>query len=181
MIKKIVCYQIILTLIFSVLSQPVFAQQKQPYEDQLQKAKTLYYDGKFEEAQDIIFNLLKKDDLKKEQRFRALITLAEIRRAVNDEQGARKIIRKILEFNPDYNPTIREEPPTFVALVREERQKMSAKKPEIKQPIYKRSLFWAAVGGTVLTTVTVFLISNKKSKEKANNLPAPPNWPEFAK
>ncbi len=175
MFKRLIIVYLGLFLILAPLTQNVRSAQTDSVAQKLKTARSLYYEGKFEKAQDILLTLLKENSLTKKQKLQALIVLAEIRRALNDEPGARKLIQRILMLDPDYKPTIREEPPTFVALVNEERKKIARKQ---NASFFKRPLFWLVAGGTALTAVTAFLLLKSSG---SNILPEPPSWPEQAK
>lgn len=173
--KKNLIYLVLVCFLFLQLSEPVFAiQDANSIDQQIKKARSEYYEGNFEQAQQTILSLLKNPALNKDQQFEALIVLAEIRHALNDEPGARKIIRRILEIRPDYNPSIKEEPPSFVALVQDEHQKM----PKKQATFYQQKKWWFISGVTVVGVVSVILFSGNKNKAKTKPLPNPPNWPE---
>lgn len=175
MIRKNLIYFVLASFLFLQLSEPVLAvQDVTPIDQQIKKARSEYYEGNFEQAQQTILSLLKNPALNKDQQFKALIVLAEIRHALNDELGARKIIRRILEIRPDYNPSIKEEPPSFVALVHDEHQKM----PKKHATFYQQKKWWFISGAAVVGVVSVILFSGNKNKAKIKPLPNPPNWPE---
>ncbi len=175
MIRKNLIYTVLACFLFLQLAEPLLAvQNENTINQQIKKARNDYYEGKFEQAQQTILSLLKNPDLSKDQQFEALIVLAEIRHALNDEEGARKIIRRILEVKPDYNPSIKEEPPSFVALVQDEQ----LKRPKAEPSFYKQHKWWFISGAAVVGVVGVLLMGGSKKAQSLKSLPDPPNWPE---
>ncbi len=168
-------------LMFTVHS---FAQQQPQAKSSIDQARTLYANGKFEQAQNHLLSLLKKKNLPKEQKFQALILLAEIRRAMLDEDGARKLIDKILDIQPDFNPSETDYPPNFIALVQSEKQKRQVKPAGISQKhssFFSNKYFWIGIGGTAAATTAIILGTQKQSSSKKKVLPLPPNWPESSR
>ena len=175
MSKKFLIYALLTAFVLLQLSEPLFALQKtDSIDQQLKQARSDYYEGKFEQAQQTVLTLLKEARLNNDQQFEALIILAEIRHALNDEPGARKIIKRILAIRPDYNPSIKEEPPSFVALVQDERQQLSPP----KTAIYRKKNFWFISGAALIGTIGILLLGGKENRQKSQILPEPPNWPE---
>ncbi|MHB2153482.1 hypothetical protein ACX8XN_03680 [Calditrichota bacterium GD2] len=175
MCKKNIASILIVAFFWLTFSETLFAlQNDNSISAQLKKARSDYYEGQFEQAQEIVMKLLKSGTLNSEQQFEALIILAEIRRAVNDEPGARKIIRRILEIKPDYNPTIEQEPPPFVLLVQEERRAL--KKNE--KAFYQNKKFWFISGAATVGLFGIILLKNGNGGGQNNILPAPPDWPK---
>lgn len=175
MIRKNLIYLVLTSFLFLQLAEPLLAaQDENSIDQQIKQARSDYYDGKFEKAQQTILALLKNPALNKGQQFEALVVLAEVRHALNDEPGARRIIRRILEIKPDYNPSIKEEPPSFVALVQDEHQKM----PKEKANFIQQKKWWFISGAAVAGVVGVLFLGGKKSTTKTKPLPNPPDWPE---
>ncbi len=174
MIRTIVTYVLLGALFSLIFPDFLLAQPSNTtVAQQLKQARNNYYEGKFEEAQQIVLALLKNKTLNKAQQFEALVILAEIRRALNDEPGARRIIRRILEIKPDYNPTIEQEPPSFVMLVQEERQALASQ----QKRFFHNKKFWVLSGAATVGVVGILLLSGGKSNGTSKTLPEPPNWP----
>ena len=176
-------FTFVATLLITVLmfSMSSFAQQQPQAKSSIDQARTLYANGKFEQAQNSLLSLLKKKNLPKEQKFQALILLAEIRRAMLDEEGARKLIDKILDIQPDFNPSETDYPPNFIALVQSEKQKRMVKPEGIKKKhgsFFSNKYFWISIGGTAAATTAIILGTQKEGGHKKKVLPLPPNWPE---
>ncbi len=161
-------------------TQTSSAQTLPNAEQQIKQAKTLYYNGQFKEAQNLLLQLIAKQNLTKTQKIDALVLLAEIRRAVNDRQGARKIIRRILALNPEYSPSVNDYPPNFIKLVQEEKQawhKAHAQAPS--KPWYKKTMYLAGMGGAAILTTGILLVSKlQNNSQQKKTLPLPPDWPK---
>jgi tetratricopeptide (TPR) repeat protein len=83
----------------------------------LNEAQQEYYNGNFETAIEIIKRCLLEDNITENERFRAYKILAQTYIAKDYSDAAIQVVRKLLEMNPDYAPTIEQEPPQFVNLV----------------------------------------------------------------
>ncbi len=170
----------LLCLGISLQPQMSIAQNTQEVKP-LEQARSLYANGKFEQAQNSLLALLKEKELTQEQQLQALILLAEIRRAMLDEDGARKLIDKILDIKPDFTPSATDYPPNFIALVQAEKnkRKVSVTNQEIKhKSFFYNKYFWIGIGGTAAATTAIILGGGKESTKKKKILPLPPNWPE---
>ncbi len=169
---------VLCAVLFSVHTLP--AQTLPDVEQQIKQAKNLYYNGQFKEAQTRLLQLISKHDLTKSQKIDALVLLAEIRRAMNDQQGARKIIRRILALNPEYSPSVNDYPPNFIKLVQEEKQawhKTHAQAPS--KPWYKKTMYLAGMGGAAILTTGILLVSKlQENSQQKKTLPLPPDWPK---
>ncbi len=177
MIRKSVIYFLLTAFLFLQIPELLFAtEQSNSFTLQLKKAREAYYNGQFEQAQKIVLTLLQNGKLNKNEQFEALIILAEVRHALNDEAGARKIIKRILKIKPDYQPTIKEEPPSFVALVFDERKQLLPPAPQKR--FYQQKKFWVLSGAALLGTVGLLIVTGQKNHEENKILPEPPNWPE---
>ncbi len=179
MIRLFIRLPILIFLTFFMSEHALIAQDAQNIQGQLRQAKALYYNGQFQKAQDIVLKVLSEKEINRKQQFNSLVLLAEIRRAINDERGARKIIDRILDLNPDYNPPLSEFPPNFIKMVNEEKQKRQpAQQEALPKPWYKKSLYWAGAGGAAVITTGILLLTRPNKSTKKKWLPLPPNWPE---
>ncbi len=163
------------------LNSPLFAQEKTQVKSVVEQARSLYAEGRFEQAQSALLTLLKQKDLPQNQQLQALILLAEIRRAMMDENGARKIIDKILDIQPDFTPSEKDYPPNFIALVQSEKQKRVVKSGQVQQKhgsFFSNKYFWIGIGTTAAATTAIILGAQKKSAKKKSLLALPPSWPE---
>ncbi len=181
MCKNCFYFTAIVLFIVFIENGTLLAQNKAQEKLSVEQAKTLYANGQFEQAQNRLLTLLKKKNLSSDQQLQALILLAEIRRAMLDEDGARKIINKILDLQPDFNPSERDYPPNFVALVKAEKQKRLARISHVSKKhssFFKNKYFWIGIGGTAAATTAILLGSQKQTAKKKTLLPLPPQWPE---
>ncbi|GEM_PF-2029349 len=163
----------------------VFAQDTQTCVSQLNQAEDDYYNGAFDASIRIIKECLKKATLKKEERIKAYTILARIFMAKNKKEGAKKIIRKILNLDPGYRPTIEQERPAYVNLVAEERKTLrvtaaaSNKKKAVAHKNNKK-WYWYSAGGAAGIAI-IAIIAGGQSKHKPGNnstLPQPPGFPK---
>ncbi len=178
--KKIVVWIAIFCL--GIIFQPrIGMAQTSQNNNALEQARTLYANGKFEQAQSRLLALLKTKNLQQDQQLQALILLAEIRRAMLDEDGARKLIDKILDIKPDFTPSATDYPPNFIALVQAEKEKRSVHSAAVQpknKSFFTNSYFWIGLGGTAAATTAIILGAQKGNGGKKKTLPLPPDWPE---
>jgi tetratricopeptide (TPR) repeat protein len=188
--KKPLTFSLILIFFWGQLLAPVFnrsftvsaqVQDQVKCEEEINKAQKEYYDGRFDEAIDLIKICLKKDGLTENERGKAYKILAQALLAKGFTSQAKQVIKKILEITPQYSPTIEQEPPQFVELVSEvknEAQIQKIKNKKSKKNNGKKWL-WIGAGGVVIASIAAILINSggESSEEKDQTLASPPDWP----
>ena len=189
--KKSLTFSLILIFFWGQLLAPVFnrsftvsaqVQDQVKCEEEINKAQKEYYDGRFDEAIDLIKNCLKKGGLTEREREKAYKILTQALIAKGFTSQAKQVIKKMLEITPQYSPTIEQEPPQFVELVSEvksEAQIQKIKNKKAKKTNGKKWL-WIGAGGVVIAGAAAILIAggSKSSEEKDKTLSSPPDWPE---
>ncbi len=149
----------------------------------VEQAQTLYYEGTFDEAIQMIRPCLEKNVSDDSLKLNAYKILTQAVQAKGNVSAAKRIARSLLEQFPDYRPTIDQEPPQFVELIEEEREKTLPKTIEQKKGIKKAGgwnhWYWIGAGGAAVigTGIYLFLQGDDKSDEQ-NALPLPPDWPD---
>jgi hypothetical protein len=146
---------------------------------QLNKAEESYYNGQFDEALQLSRQCLQNTSLTPENRLRAYTILARTFLGKNETDSSKWAINRILELNPDYQPTIEQEKPQYVHLVTEIKiERAYAEQKKGKKGINK----WIWIGaGTVASAAIITLLTsgNSGSKETTKNtLGEPPPFPE---
>ena len=143
----------------------------------LDKAEDSFYEGKLDEAVALVMQCLNENPTEKSLQTRAYTILIRTYLAKDNPGKAREMIEKMLEINPDYQPTIEEEMPQYVNLVtevREERTKIEPKEEET-------GMNWVLIGtGGVATVAILALLLSGGGDEPAaadNSLPGPPDFP----
>lgn len=146
---------------------------------QLNKAEESYYNGQFDEALMLSRQCLQNTSLTPEIRLRAYTILARTFLGRNETDSSRWAINRILDLNPDYQPTIEQEKPQYVHLVTEIKiERAYAEQKKGRKGINK----WIWIGaGTVASAAIITLLTsgNGGSKETPKNtLREPPPFPE---
>lgn len=159
-------------------------QETDNYSKILDKAQELYYEGRFTESVNLVKSCLTDTGISPEQRVKAYKILSQVALARDNEAQAKEILRQILKINPEYNPTIEQEPPKFVQLVasvRGEIQKQTATaepaKVEVSQSNHWR---WYTAGAAAAVGIgaAILLGGNDGGNEKDGALSKPPPWPQ---
>jgi len=169
---------IICFLMLAPLASNAQEQVITPIQDKLTKAEEFYYVGAFNEAVALINACLQNKAIQEGERKSAYKLLANIRLSQADRQAAEAGIRNVLALDPDYMPTIEQETPQFIALVKEVKAKI---KQEQKK---KKTWLWIGAGAVTAAAVaaTYFIIqgSENGSREEGDKRPLalPPDWPE---
>jgi len=148
----------------------------------LKSAEKNYYAGKFDEAIDLIKLCLRQGQKSPETQFRALKILCQAYLAKDYREAAREVARKLIDLQPDYTPTIEQEPPPFIVLVNEVRAEsgISVEKSSDKTSFFEKnkSLLWIVGGGAALIGLTAVLAAGGNNKKESKPLAHPPDWPE---
>lgn len=147
----------------------------------LDKARNLYYEGRFDESVNLVRSCIASEEITKDERRQAYKILAQIALARNDKDKARNAVRRLLQIDPDYKPTIEQETPSYVELVESVRAEMDSKvsheshKAEIKEDKKGISKWWYYSAGAVVAGSAYFLLS-KDGNKKDEPLKEPPEW-----
>jgi hypothetical protein len=164
-------------ILFSSSSSNAQETKVKSIQEKLASAEEQYYEGLFTEAVTIINECLLNEGIQKQEQITAYTLLANIRLAQENREAAEAGIRKLLEINPGYMPTIEEETPQYVALVTEVKTKIKQEQPK------KKKWLWIGAGATTVVAVATYFIiqgSSNGSQEEGGDLPLalPPAWPE---
>ena len=165
--------------IIDINSSLLFAGDDQLCEEKLNQAEEHYYNGEFEKTIELVKQCLMDPSLTKKSKLRAYTILSRTLLAKNEENLAKKAVLKILEFEPNYQPTIEQETPRYVNLVTEVRkEKATQAVVQTKSGISNWILYSA--GGVAAAAVIILLVSSSGSEDgkKDGPLPAPPSFPE---
>jgi len=191
LIKKTFTVSFIFCFIFVQIILPVFSSDlnlfAQNHDDStcqkiLDQAQQLYYEGKFTESVNLIKSCLTSEGITKDQRIQAYKILSQVALARGNEDQANEIIRQILKLDPDYLPTIEQEPPKFVELVATVRQqgKVIEKESGENNKIFGLSKWVFYPGAAVVAGVGAYFIINGDDGKKNGDpeLAQPPDWPD---
>lgn len=148
----------------------------------LDQAQRLYYEGHFTEAVNLVKSCLTDSKITKSERINAYKILSQVAMALDNFEQAKEIIRQMLKLDPEYQPTIEEEPPRFIELVETVRMESStaaAKSTLEKQDSKIPGWFYYTVAGVAVATGTYFFMTNgdQSAKKKDKILDSPPDWP----
>lgn len=190
MLKKIISIKILVFLLFFQTTYPVLnfdhhllaQEQKDPNRQKiLDQAQRLYYEGQFTEAVNLVRSCLTDEAISTAERIRAYKILSQVAMARDNDEQAREIIRQIIKLDPEYRPTIDEEPPRFVKMVEEVRQgditpqaKSEVKEAKSGLPSW---LYYTAAGAAVLTGTLIYIVNGENGSKKNKPLDLPPDWP----
>jgi hypothetical protein len=169
-----------LLTICSLLLAPLasHAQNKPitPVQENLTRAEELYYEGSFNEAITLVNECLLRKDIQQGEQKSAYKLLANIRLSQSNKEAAETCIRKLLAIDAIYAPTIEQETPQFVNLVKEVKTKI---KQEQKK---KKTWLWIGAGATAAAVATYFIIRNNDNGSRPPTeerpLALPPDWPD---
>ncbi|MGD9898675.1 MAG: tetratricopeptide repeat protein [Calditrichaceae bacterium] len=159
----------------------LYAQEsKQACEQMLNAAQTMYYEGRFDEAIDLVKECLKSNDYSIEDQKLAYKIVGQALLAKGYPDTAKGFIRKLLEMEPGYQPTIEDEPPAFVDLVDEVRTEISVQKAEpVPEKKSNKKWIWIGAGGAVLLGTIAIIAGGSSGGDSNGNKPlaSPPDWP----
>ncbi|MGD9488592.1 MAG: tetratricopeptide repeat protein [Calditrichaceae bacterium] len=146
----------------------------------LSAAQTMYYEGRFDEAIDLVKECLKSNDYSMEDKKLAYKIAGQSLLAKGYPDTAKEFIRKLLEMDPGYHPTIEDEPPVFVELVDVVRTEISVQEaasvPEKKS---NKKWIWIGAGGAVLLGTIAIIAGGSGGGDSDGKKPlsSPPDWP----
>jgi tetratricopeptide (TPR) repeat protein len=145
----------------------------------LNKAQELYYESKFDEAVNLVKSCITGKNLSVDEKRQAYKILSQVALARGNKEKARETIRYLLKIDPDYRPTIEQEPPSYVQLVESVRAEMKTKEeePAVKKERKGISKWWYYTAGAVVAGSAYLLInSSHDNGGKAKPLDTPPDW-----
>ena len=170
---------ILLAIIWSHLIYPassVLAQDN--CTENLKMAEQNYYEGNFDVSIDLVKSCLASGNLAQTALLLAYKILAQTYLAKNNPETASKIIEKILEINPNYSPTIEQEPPPFVELVNQIKKDNFAQQ-EAEETEDNKWLWIGAGSVAVVGIITIIALSSGDDNgDEKKPLAQPPAWPE---
>ena len=169
-------------LIFTFVIYSIFMPQANLYSQDtcaelLSRAEQNYFEGRFDDTISLIKSCLTAGTHNQDELFRAYKILAQAYLAKNNSDAARTIITKMVEIDPNYNPTIEKEPPSFVELVNSVRQE-NLNTEMADQTEDNKCLWIGAAGVATVGIITIIALSGGDSEEESKPLPAPPQWPD---
>lgn len=180
--KKLMTYSMIPLLLVLQISLPlssrVFAAQQDEQPQPLKQAQKFYFKRQFDKTIELVHQYLKNDNPNDQGKFLAYILLAKTFIAKNEPDTAKELVRKILEIQPDYHPTLEQEKPSYVNLVNSVRSEYQPKvvATQTKKPFFQVNWMWVGSGAATAAVVGAVLLS-KNSNEKSEALPKPPPLP----
>lgn len=156
------------------------AEPVQVLEAKLQAAEESYYAGDFRQTIDLIKDCLQDPDLTEPTKMKAYAILARTFFTQGDESAAKEVVRKILNSNPDYLPTIEQERPQFISMVEQVREEQQSKQTLQANTKGGINWLWIGAGGVAAAAVIVLIASGGSDGGSAQNssLPSPPPFPE---
>ncbi len=178
MIRPIINNILIAAFIWSFAIYP-FAQltAQDICSQNLKLAEQNYFEGNFEQSIELVKTCLQTGNLKQSDKIWAYKILAQTYLAKNNPDAARTIVKKILEINPDYAPTIVENPPPYVELVNSVKDDLPATTANAQSDDSK--WLWIGAGGVaVVGIITIIALSNGNGEDgEPKSLPTPPSFP----
>jgi len=168
---------LIFQISFLPLNDYLSAQSVSP-EKQIDEARKSYYEGNFDQAIVLIKSCLKEATLDTTNLQEAYVILAQAYLAKNFNEASREVVIKLLDLNPDYSPTIEQEPPPFVSLVEQIKREKSPVAPS--ESGSESKWLWIGAGGALVIGAATFIIFNQKNDETIvnNKLKDPPSMPQ---
>jgi hypothetical protein len=178
MSNKIIHKLVILSCLWSYTLFP-FAQAvaQETCSELLQQAEQNYYEGNFDVSIALVRDCLKGGNHTPEELIWAYKILAQTYLAKNNPDAANQIVGKILELNPDYAPTIAEDPPQYVELVNNLKKQQSAQTSDPQSSDTK--WLWIGAGSVaVIGIITIIALSgDDEVKDPPKPLSTPPSFP----
>ena len=168
---------LILALLWSGILVPVSAIIAQDTcAKNLDQAQTSYYEGKFDGAISLVKECIEQGGMDKTELARAYKILAQAYWAKNQLEAAGMIIGKLLDLQPEYNPSAADEPPKFIRLVEEIKAKRLSQLESNTEEDNK--WLWIGAGSVaVIGVITIIALTNKGGDDKPKPLSEPPAWP----
>lgn len=182
-LKKFIAYFLIPALILLQSGLPfnakVQAAALEGISENLEQAQKYYIKGQFEKTVEMIHLFLKNDAPDKNGKLKAYALLAKTFIAKNEPETAKEIIRKILDLEPDYQPTLEQEKPSYVNLVDTVRAefKPNVAATQAEKSSFKINWLWVGSGATAAAVVGAVILS-KNNNGKSDALPKPPPLPK---
>jgi tetratricopeptide (TPR) repeat protein len=188
-LKKIPAWKLIFSVIFFFYQvvAPVLVDSAQLFAQNdcvqyIKSAEQNYYAGKFDKAIELIKLCLKQGQISPDIQFKALKILCQAYLAKDYQEAAREVAKKLIDLQPDYMPTIEQEPPPFIVMINEVRAEkgISPAKSTKKVTFFEKhkSLLWIVGGGAALIGLTAVLAAGGNNKKESKPLAHPPDWPD---
>ena len=178
MIRIVLHKIIILSCLWSYSIFPVAqAVAQDSCAELLQQAEQNYYEGNFDVSISLVRDCLKTGNQTQDEKIWAYKILAQTYLAKNNPEAARQIVKKILEIQPDYAPTIAENPPPYVDMVNSLKQEQAVLQEDAQTDDTK--WLWIGAGGVaVIGIITIIALSGKDDEpEQPKPLASPPSFP----
>ena len=176
---KFISSKVILVIIFLFMPIAAIHAQQSDCSKVLDQAQNLYYEGKFDESMNLIQSCLASEKLTKEESRQAYKIMSQVELARGNQEKAKDNIRLLLQVDPDYQPTIEQETPTYVQLVESVKSEIVVDKDNVtvKKESGGISKWWYYSAGAVVAGTTYFLLSGSgDDKKKDKPLATPPPW-----
>lgn len=158
----------------------IYASDQLTCGDRLNQAEESYYNGDFNTAIDLINQCLQVNTISNDNRIQGYKLLAKIYQSQKENDKAKANIYQILLLDPDYQPTIEEERPSFVELVNKARTEFQTTAiAEADSGISK--WVWIGAGGAAAVAIIAIITSGSGSSNnqtQPQSLPGPPDFPE---
>ncbi|MEJ2543456.1 MAG: hypothetical protein P8Y99_05265 [Calditrichaceae bacterium] len=164
-----------LLLLISVVN--IYAQQSD-CSKVLEQAQNLYYESKFDESMNLVQSCMASESMTKEESRQAYKIMSQVELARGHQEKAKEYIHRLLQVDPDYQPTIEQETPTYVQLVETVRNEIASepKKIVVKKESKGISKWWYYSAGAVVAGTAIILWNNGDGKKKDKPLDTPPPW-----
>ena len=160
----------------------IYAQVEGKYGEKLSEAEQLYNTGSFDQAIEILSQVISETDILQEEKQRAYRLLGLNYIAKELEEEARNAVTKLLEMVPDYKTDPIQDPPPFIKLVEEVKvSELEQKKEEEEEGGV--NWLWIAGGAAAAGAVVAVLIfsggdDDGGSPTDGGVFPSPPVRPQ---
>lgn len=145
----------------------------------LDVAEDNYFDGNLNRAVELVFQCLSQSSTDIEIKVRAYTILGRIYLVKEEPEKTKGMVKKILEINPSYQPTIEQETPRYVNLVNEVKKTWQ---PPVPTETAAGISSWVWIGaGTAAAAAIIIIVAGGGKDETSSGakpLPKPPDYPE---
>ncbi len=152
----------------------IIAQEIDKYKEQLDEAEQKYNIGSFDDAINVLGQIIGNTDLTQQEKQRTYRLLGLTYIAKELEEEAKNAVKILLEIVPDYQTDPEQDPPGFIKLVEESRL----------TPEKEGDSSWILIaGGAVLAGVVAAVLifaggDDEAEAEVIEDLPGPPVLPK---
>lgn len=147
---------------------------KQACDKKLTQAEQSYYKGNFDETIELVKECLKDSTLVEPDRLKGYSLLARTFLAKGNKETAGEVVKKILNIDESYQPTIEQETPRYVNFVAEVRKDFVKQTTAPVKSSYKN---WVWIGGGSVLAITAIAIIASGGGSDEKSLPKPPGFP----